>query len=219
MIGSKAEENAVTHANESMSWWAKGLLFENCSCQLVCPGHMRFDQLCTHERCRGYWAFRFDEGEVDGVELSGRRAVVAYDSPQRMADGGWTQILLLDESTSEQARDWLERLFAGELGGPWAVLGRFVAERLPTRCLPIEFTSEPMKKTVSIPGILDSNVESIRGRARGEPVRFENIFNQIHASSQVIAFGSARYDDGTIRFETKETHGLWSEFEWRVSPE
>lgn len=202
---------------KEIRWWAKGLIFENCTCQLVCPGHIHFDQLCTHERCRGYWAFRFDEGEIHGLDLAGRRAVVAFDSPQRMVDGGWTQILLLDESTSEEARDWLERLFAGELGGPWEVLGRFVATRLSTRCVPIEFTEEPTKYGVSVPGLLESHVESIRGRNRDEPVRFENIFNQIHAPSQVIAFGTAEYDDGTIRFETRNTHGLWSEFEWRVS--
>ena len=67
-------------------WWAKGLIFENCSCQLVCPGHIHFDQLCTHERCRGYWAFQFDDGEVDSTRLIGRRAVIAFDSPQRMVD-------------------------------------------------------------------------------------------------------------------------------------
>jgi hypothetical protein len=209
----------VTQPESGTRWWAKGLIFENCNCQLVCPGHIHFEQLCTHERCRGYWAFRFDEGEVEGSALAGRRAVVAFDSPRRMVDGGWTQILLLDEETSEEMRQRLERLFAGELGGPWSVLSRFVGQRLPTRCLPMEFTAEPMKKGVSIPGILNANVEAIRGRIRGEPVRFENIFNQIHAPSQTIAFGTTDYDDGTIRFETEKTHGLWSEFEWRVSPE
>ena len=38
------------------TWWARGLIFENCSCTLVCPGHVHFSQPCTHERCVGYWA-------------------------------------------------------------------------------------------------------------------------------------------------------------------
>jgi hypothetical protein len=198
------------------SWWAKGLLFENCSCQLVCPGHLHFEQLCTHERCRGYWAFRFDEGELGSASLAGRRAVVAFDSPQRMIDGGWTQVLLLDEATPKEARETLDALFRGDLGGPWATLARFVAERLPTRFLPIEMEAEPTRKRVRVGGVLDSEVEAIRGRDRAEPVRFENIFNQIHAPSQVLAFGAARYDDGCIRFDNEKTHGLWSEFEWRV---
>ena len=73
---------------ESISWWAKGLVFENCNCQLVCPGHIHFDQVCTHERCKGYWAIAFEDGEVGTTRLAGRRVVIAYDTPQRMIAGG-----------------------------------------------------------------------------------------------------------------------------------
>ena len=45
---------------------------------------------------------------------------------------------------------------------------------------------------------------------------FENIFNQIHAPSQVIAAGSTTYDDGTIVLKTDKTHGLYSNFSWVV---
>ncbi|HXV61505.1 MAG TPA: DUF1326 domain-containing protein [Vicinamibacteria bacterium] len=200
----------------SSKWWARGLLFENCSCQLVCPGHIHFDQLCTHERCQGYWAFRFEQGEIDGLSLAGRRAIIVFDSPQRMIDGGWTQVLVLDSETPREHQAALESLFNGERGGPWEILGRFVATRLKTRLLPIDMEDETQRKRVTIPGILESTVEALRGRNRDEPVRFENIFNQIHSPSQVIARGQARYDDGTIRFDNAQTHGLWSDFSWRV---
>ena len=204
--------------NDAASWWAKGLLFENCSCQLVCPGHIHFEQLCTHERCHGYWAFEFEDGELGDARLSGRRVVIAFDSPQRMIDGGWTQLMIVDESASEEQRQALESIFRGELGGPWEILGRFVENRLPTRYLPVEMTtSDASSKSVTVPDVLESTVEPIRGRERGEPVRFENIFNQIHSSTQILAWGDSKYDDGTIQFETTRTHGLWSEFEWTVS--
>ena len=74
-----------------------------------------------------------------------------------------------------------------------------------------------MRKAVTIPGVLKAAVDAIRGRDRTEPVRFENIFNQIHSSSQIIAYADAHYDDGAIRFNNEKTHGLWSHFEWRVS--
>lgn len=41
-----------------MRWWVEGLLVENCNCQIVCPGHVHFDQLCTHDRRLGYHAHR-----------------------------------------------------------------------------------------------------------------------------------------------------------------
>lgn len=198
------------------TWWAKGLLFENCNCQLVCPGHVHFDQLCTHERCLGYWAMRFDDGQFGEVPLAGLRAVIAFDSPQHMISGGWTEILLIDESATAAQRAALETILSGRAGGPWEVLGKFVARWLDTRYPPIDFAGDDVSKSVTIPGLLQSVVTRIRGRDRTKPVLFENIFNQIHASTQVLATGATEYDDGVIRIQTSKTHGLFSNFDWRV---
>lgn len=206
-----------TAAPAATAWHARGLLFENCTCQLVCPGHMHFSQACTHERCLGYWAIRIDEGRCEGVDLAGLRAFVAFDAPQRMMDGGWTEVIVIDESASAGQRAVLDRILRGDLGGPWAVLGRFVATRLETRYLPIAFEHEATTHRASIPGLATSTVSNIRGRDRATPVTFENIFNQIHGASQVIAIGSSDYDDGVIRFHTEKTHGLHSQFEWTVT--
>lgn len=198
-------------------WSARGLLFENCTCQVVCPGHMHFSQNCTHERCLGYWAIRIDDGHFGGVRLDGLRAVVAFEAPQRMMDGGWTEIALIDASASAEQRTALDRILRGEVGGAWAVLGRFVATRLDTRYVPIEFSDDGTSHAAAIPGVLTTTVANIRGRDRSAPVRFENIFNQIHGASQVIATGTSHYDDGVIRFDTEKTHGLHSRFEWTVT--
>ena len=206
-----------TAAPAATAWHARGLLFESCTCQLVCPGHMHFSQACTHERCLGYWAIRIDEGRCEGVDLAGLRAFVAFDAPQRMMDGGWTEVIVIDESASAGQRAVLDRILRGDLGGPWAVLGRFVATRLETRYLPIAFEHEATTHRASIPGLATSTVSNIRGRDRATPVTFENIFNQIHGASQVIATGSSDYDDGVIRFHTEKTHGLHSQFEWTVT--
>lgn len=199
-----------------MSWHARGLLFENCNCTLVCPGHMHFEQLCTHPRCKGYWAIRVDEGEYDGIALGGRAAVVAFDCPQRMIDGGWTEALFIDEGASDAQRAALETILTGRAGGPWAVLARFVERRLETRAVPIRIVDEGPAKQVSIPGLLQAAIQYIRGRNKAEPVLFHNIFNQIHASTQILATGSTEYDDGTIAIRNEGSHGLASRFDWSV---
>ena len=197
-------------------WWAKGLIFENCNCQLVCPGHLHFDQLCTHERCLGYWAIRVDSGEFGAVALAGLKAVIAFDAPQHMVSGNWTEVILIDEGATPEQRVALDTILTGRAGGPWEVLARFVGRWLDTRHAPIDFTDDELSKTVSIPGLLQSVVTRIRGRDRSKPVLFENIFNQIHAPKQVLATGVTEYDDGVIRISTSKTHGLFSNFEWRV---
>ncbi|HWP37214.1 MAG TPA: DUF1326 domain-containing protein [Gemmatimonadales bacterium] len=207
----------TTTAPPGSGWWARGLLFENCNCQLVCPGHVHFDQRCTHERCKGYWAIRFDAGEFRGTNLAGVRAVVAYDCPPHMIDGGWTEGLIVDSGASDTQRAAVEAILTGTAGGPWEKLAAFVGRWLPTRFAPIQIEDSPGRKRLEIAGLLASTLEAIRGRDRSQPVTFENMFNQIHAPSQVIARGSTRYDDGTIVVVTDKSHGLWSRFDWAVT--
>jgi hypothetical protein len=200
-------------------WRAKGLLFENCNCQLVCPGHLHFSNKCTHERCIGYWAIRFDEGSYGDVDLAGVTAVVGYDCAQHMISGGWTEALIVDASASQAQRSAVETILTGRAGGPWEVLDRFVERRLPTRTLPIEITDEEAVKRVVIEGLLESAIENIRGWDRDQPVTFQNMFNQIHGSTQVIAQGDTAYDDGEIIVNNEGTHALHSHFDWSVTPE
>ena len=200
-----------------MSWWAKGLIFENCMCTLVCPGHMHFNQLCTHDRCKGYWALRFDDGAFGAVTLRGLRAFIVFDSPQRMIDGGWTQRLIVDPIATADQRAALETILLGRAGGPWEKLHGFVATDLPTEYRPIEMADEGATKRASIADRMKTIVSQIRGRDKTKPVLFENCFNQIHAPTQVIALGESEYDDGVVSFRTTGSHGLFSNFEWTVS--
>jgi hypothetical protein len=197
-------------------WWARGLLFENCTCTLVCPGHMHFSQLCTYDRCKGYWALRVDEGRFGDVPLDGLKAVIVYDTPQRMIDGGWTQALIVDTRASDAQRQALEAILTGRAAGPWEKLAAFVAIQFPTEFLPIDIADESGTKRVSIRDRLTGVIEQIRGRDRSQPVVFENIFNQIHAPRQELYRGDTDYDDGRIVVHNVGSHGLASRFEWLV---
>jgi hypothetical protein len=198
------------------SWWCRGLIFENCACTLVCPGHMHFSQLCTHQRCKGYWAFRFDEGIFGDVSLAGTRAVIVFDTPQRMIDGQWTQGIIIDKSASDAQRSALDTILNGRAGGPWEKLGSFVQTRKPTEFLSIEMHDDGPVKQLSIADRLKAVVTQIRGRDKSKPVMFENIFNQIHAAQQVLALGDTDYNDGVIVISNRGSHGLFSNFEWSV---
>ena len=195
-------------------WWAEGLLFENCNCTAVCPGHIHFSQKCTHEVCRGFWAIRFEAGRAGEVDLDGIDAVVVYESPQVMVEGGWKQVIIVSDRAGAGQRQAVGEILSGARGGPWGVLARFVSEALPTRTAPVRIEDAPGRKSVTISGVLEGAVKAIRGRNREKPVTFGNIYNQIHDSTQVIATGSTRYDDGELVIGNDETHGLWSRFRW-----
>jgi hypothetical protein len=177
---------------------------------------MHFSQNCTHERCKGYWALRIDDGMFGDVSLAGTKALVAFDTPRRMIDGGWLQTIIIDENASEAQRRALETILMGRAGGPWETLASFVATRQPTEFRTIAIEDDGPVKRASIVDRLKTIVTQIRGRDRSKPVLFENIFNQIHAPTQVIALGDSDYDDGVVTFSNKESHGLFSQFDWRV---
>jgi hypothetical protein len=44
-----------------------------------------------------------------------------------------------------------------------------------------------------------------------------NVFNQIHAPTQVLALGRTRCTDARLPFSTDDTHALYSRFSWAVT--
>ena len=195
-------------------WQARGLLFENCNCQLLCPAHLSFKQRCQHERCLGYWAIHIAEGRYGALPLDGLNAVILSEAPPLMISGGWTQAIYLDERASEPQREALERILTGRAGGPWAVLAGFVSTRLETRCLPIRFEDGGRCKRMWIEGCLKTTVEAIKGADPAQEAVLENVFNQIHARTQVLALGTTRYADRGLSLSTTGSHALYSQFSW-----
>ncbi|MBT5873357.1 MAG: DUF1326 domain-containing protein, partial [Candidatus Latescibacteria bacterium] len=138
------------------SWSANGLLFENCSCQLICPAHISFKQDCTHDRCLGHWAVHFASGRFRQVDLSGQNVLILYDAPQRMYEGGWRQVFIFEERSSPGQREALNVILSGKAGGPWEVLAKFVGEQLDGQILPLKFEDDGRRKRIWIDGIFDT---------------------------------------------------------------
>ena len=197
-----------------VTWQARGLIFENCSCQLLCPGHVSFRQDCSHERCQGHWALRIEDGNFGGVDLAGLNAAQVYDAPQRMYQGGWTQGCYIDDLATPPQRAALDTILCGRAGGPWAILERFVKRRLTTRYVPMRFEDLGHEKRLWIPDQLDTTVNAIRGGDRKDLVTIDNLHNVIHGATHVLGRGRTESTDPVLGFELTETHGLYSNFSW-----
>ncbi len=198
------------------SWWAKGLLFENCNCQLLCPGHLSFKQLCDQERCLGIWALAIEDGRFEETPLGGLNAAILWDSPRHMIAGNWTTALFVDERADLRQREAFETILSGRAGGPWQVLGRFVGTRLDTRALPIHLEDTGRTKRMWAEGLFDTSIEAIRGKDKSQDAVLSNVFNQIHAPTQVLALGKTRCTDARLPFTTEGTHALSSQFSWKA---
>ena len=160
----------------TLTWAASGLLFENCSCQLLCPAHVSFKNTCDHDRCQGYWGIHIDEGHSGDVTLNDLNLVIMYDAPVRMYSGDWKEMFYVDERATGAQRQALEAIFAGQAGGPWETLAGFVSTRLPSRFVPIRFEDDGREKRLSIPEVFETRVTAIRGSdGQGNAVLFESL--------------------------------------------
>jgi len=202
------------NTNSEKKWRLKGILFENCNCQIVCPAHVSFKQLCTYERCMGHWSIHIDEGQFGDIALNDLNVIVLYDTPQLMFNGGWIETIYIDERANEKQRQAIESILTGQAGGPWAILSRFVEKRNVTRYRPIHFDDQGRKKRMWIDGLFDTTIENLRGQDRSKDVVIENMFNHLHATTQVVASGETVCEDSRFVLSTKGTHALHSHFSW-----
>jgi hypothetical protein len=200
--------------NNIPQWYAKGLLFENCNCQLICPAHVSFKQNCTNERCTGYWAIRFKEGAYGDIPLAGLCVVILYDAPQKMYEGGWTEALYLDESADACQQEALETILKGKAGGPWEILARFVGTWLETRTVAFNFEDEGRKKSLTVKGLFETRIEALRGANPNAQATLENLYNAIHGPTHTLARGFSRCTDRGYSLATEGTHALYSNFSW-----
>lgn len=119
------------------------------------------------------------------------------------------------KSAQREAVEWIP---SGDAGGPWAVISRFIETRLPTRYVPIEYADEGRTKRMTVEGLLSTEVEAIREKNKTEEAFLGNMFNQIHAPVQVLAYGTTSCADGSFPFSMTGTHAPYSRFAWESAP-
>jgi hypothetical protein len=121
-----------------MAWQITGRWIELCRCKMFCPcwfGPAEPDQ----GWCSGAVLADIQQGNSDGVNLSGRKVTFVGDWPKDFASGNGTARLYIDGGADVDQRRELEAIFTGKKGGPWAVVASAVITKwLPTLTANIE---------------------------------------------------------------------------------
>lgn len=197
-----------------VDWWAKGVMFENCNCRLLCRCHISYRQPADHERCVGCFAIEIAEGRYGDVDLEGMRAFFSVDAPRQMLEGHWKAALIVDKQAAANQRTAIQSILSGEAGGAWGILGEFMDELLPVRYAPIHFENGREQKRMWADGVFETFQEPIKSADKVNEVRLENIHNQVHGSSQILALGTTTFETGNFSLITEKTHAIYSEFSW-----
>ncbi len=198
----------------NVDWWAKGVMCENCNCRLLCRCHISYRQPADHERCVGCFAIEIAEGRFGDINLEGVRAFFSIDAPRQMLEGNWRAALIVDKQADADQRTAIQSILSGEAGGTWGVLGGLVDELLPVRYVPIHFENGRERKRMWADGIFETLQDPIKGADKVNEVRLENIHNQVHGSSQILALGTTTFETGNFSLITEKTHAIYSEFSW-----
>jgi len=104
-----------------LSWQIAGAYLESCNCEAICPCRM-VDGIAggrsTYGICFGLLGWRIDDGDADGVELSGLGEALACRYNDDEPGSPWSFVLYVDERGSNEQRGTLADIFLGERGGP-----------------------------------------------------------------------------------------------------
>jgi hypothetical protein len=172
------------------AWQVTGEYFETCSCDYLCPClPASLAARPTKGHCYFAFAFRIDQGRYGGVGLDGLCFAVVGYTPGVMAEGNWSVGVISDERASAEQREALVAIGSGQAGGPMAAVGPLVTTFLGSEAKPIQFKKDGMRRSVSIPGVLDQELEGVAGGANpAEPMYIDN---SMHPANPRLALARA----------------------------
>ena len=204
----------------NVSWQISGDYFEACSCDSVCPCPTSgLAARPTNGSCDAGLVFHVERGRYGNTTLDGLNFAVLLHTPGPMIQGNWTVGLVLDERGSAQQREALTTIASGQGGGPMAALGPLIGTFAGTEAKPIRIDSSGMRRSVSIPGMLDLDVEGIPGANQGEPIYFDNVGHPA-ASRLALAKASRSHMHGFgINWDetSGRNNGHFAPFSWKSS--
>ena len=202
---------------DESNWRLEGDLLDMCNCELLCPCHVSFRQKSTYDVCEGLWVANIEKGVWNQLNLDGLKTLVTFHCPGPvMYEGNWTAVLYIDERASQEQKAALKEIFSGQAGGPWARLAPFYKDGKFQAVKPAAFgfAKEGRAFRVSISGVVNLEIQAIRGVSPDDEVRITNLRNVIHGEEHVMARSDHRVDDEGLRWDYTGKNGLYSRFSW-----
>jgi hypothetical protein len=126
-----------------------GAFYEACDCYTICPcwtGNKPDEGQCT-----GIFAWEIEEGTIDGVDVSGLRAVsVSNHTGFRGDEARQRVVMFVDDAATQRQSDALVAALTGSLGGPLHELADLLGELLAVDHAPITLRREGRLTTLTV---------------------------------------------------------------------
>jgi hypothetical protein len=126
-----------------------GSFYEACDCYSVCPcwtGNHPDEGQCT-----GIFTWDIEQGSIDGVNVTGLRAVsVSHHSGFRGDEAQQRVVIIIDDTATQRQTDALVAAFSGSLGGPLQELADLLGALLAVEHAPITLRREGRLTTLNV---------------------------------------------------------------------
>jgi hypothetical protein len=168
----------------------------------------------TRDYCRVVLVFHVNEGEVDGVDVSGLNVAVVAETPKVMTDGNWRLGVFIDVAASDEQAEKVGDVFSGALGGPMEALRPLVGENLGVERAAIEVREDGLMHSVKIGDSVDFEIEDVVpfGVESGQPGRLVGIFHPAGPDLTIARATRSRIDAFGISYEGRSAFSR--EFAW-----
>jgi hypothetical protein len=192
------------------NWRLEGEWMKNCNCAFGCP--CDFNARPTNGHCEGLLGMRITKGHFENVTLDGLSFFVTVHFPGALHEGNGEIQPIIDERASPEQREALFKIMSGQNSNE-GTLFHIVTLIVTTMHDPIfapiafKFDKEARTARLSIPGVLESNVEPIKNPVTGAPHRIKVVMPEGFEHIEGEVASSNIKSTGAIKFETAASHG------------
>lgn len=167
-----------------MAYQLEGKLLEVCDCRVLCPCWI--GEAPDNGTCKGFVAWHFDKGTVDGVDVSGRTLVALAAIPGNVLEGNWRAAVYLDEGASPEQEKALLEVYTGKQGGPVADLVQLIGEVVSVEKVPIRFDVADGRGRFLVGDVGGADIEPYQGPHGGNTVLSNSIFSTVPGSPAYV---------------------------------
>ena len=158
----------------------QGTLLEACSCGVLCPCWIGADP--DGGECFAFISYHIDAGEIEGVDVSGLCHVAAVHIPGNVLAGNWELVVFQDAAGTDEQREKMLAAFGGSLGGPLGDLAQLVGTIKGVEVAPIRHEVVGGSGTLTIPGVLEAEMEPFRGADGSVTTLRDSVFSTVPGS-------------------------------------
>ena len=118
--------------------------------------------------------------------------------------------MYIDEKATEEQREALGRILSGDVGGPAQRWMSLTTDFKGTKYCPITYTTGGRTRSVSIPEIMDFNVEGIVAGRGNEPMRLENAGHPVNSTLTMARGTASTYTDHGMSWDNTSKNGHYA---------